>query len=91
MNGDGSGMQGLQQATRMDVAVLLARMEDITSTDTTVLDSFSDAASIPDWARASVAAMVEKGYLSGYEDGTLRLEQSILRCETFALLYRIIE
>ncbi len=90
MNGDGSGMQGLQQATRMDVAVLLARMEGITSADTAVLDRFSDAASIPDWARASVAAMVEKGYLSGYEDGTLRLEQSILRCETFALLYRMI-
>ena len=90
MNGDGTGMQGMQLASRLDVAVLLARMAGISSDDAVVLDSFSDATSIPDWARASVAAMVEYGYLSGYEDGTLRLEQPILRCETFALLYRMI-
>ncbi|MEG3072472.1 MAG: S-layer homology domain-containing protein [Candidatus Syntrophopropionicum ammoniitolerans] len=54
--------------TRAEAAAIVSRLLGITADDDSVLDKFSDAAAISDWAKADVAAMVEANLLSGYPD-----------------------
>ena len=91
MQGDEFGhMNGCDYATRAEVTVMIARAAKITSDDLSVLDKFSDAGSIPDWAQASIAGMVAQGKMNGYEDSTLRLDNLIIRSEAFQLLSGIV-
>ncbi len=48
--------------------------------------SFSDLAG--HWAKEYMEDLADRGYLSGYEDGTIRPNNSITACETLALLSR---
>lgn len=51
--------------------------------------SFTDSASIPAWARDSVGAIVEKGYMSGYPDGSFKPNAVLTRAEAVSTLNRI--
>lgn len=42
-------------------------------------DAFADAASIPTWARGSVGAAAEAGYMTGYPNGAFGALGSITR------------
>ena len=72
--------------TREQVMVMLARAMRLTATDTTVVNKFSDADKISDYALNAVAAFVEKGYTNGYEDGTIRPKNNITRAECVKLI-----
>lgn len=50
---------------------------------------FSDTAG--HWARKEVAALVEKGIIDGYPDGTFRPDTSITRAEMVAMLDRLLQ
>lgn len=41
-----------------------------------------------DWARANIEKMAEKGYITGYDDGTFRPDQNITKLECIALFAR---
>jgi len=43
-----------------------------------------------EYAKDSVSALVEKGYIAGYEDGTFRPDNYITRAETIKILNKII-
>lgn len=91
MQGDENGhMNGLDNATRAEVAVMIARAAKISSDDLTVLDKFSDASEIPGWAQSSIAGLVSQGKMNGYEDSTLRMNNLIIRAEAFQLLSGIL-
>lgn len=91
MQGDENGhMNGLDNATRAEVAVMIARAAQISSDDLTVLDKFSDAGAIPGWAQSSIAGLVSQGKMNGYEDSTLRMNNLIIRAEAFQLLSGIL-
>ena len=91
MKGDENGyMHGQDNATRAEVVTMIARAAEIASDDLSVLDKFADASGIPAYAKAGAAGMVQKNMLNGYEDGKLHLERPILRCETFALLAKLL-
>ncbi|MEA1962483.1 MAG: S-layer homology domain-containing protein [Bacillota bacterium] len=70
---------------RQETAVILARLfeVDLSNADMSVL--LSDE-TIPDWSRASIAALIADGYLNGYNDGTFRPGQVITRAEVSVVL-----
>ncbi len=92
MKGDDKGyLNGQAQATRLEVIVMLARANSISSANMSVFDSFSDTQNIPSWAKMQVAGMIEQGHLQGYPDNTLGLDDMIVRAEVFALIDRVID
>ena len=93
MLGDDRGfMNGNGLARRSEVVTMVARAIglDPEDADISVISGFADFDTIEDWAVPYAALMVQNGYLMGYEDNTLRLSNHILRCETFALVDRIL-
>lgn len=78
-------------ALREDIAVALVKLKgyDTKSADQNMLKTmFSDYDSISTSAKPYVAAAVERGLVSGYEDGTFRGQDSISRAEAAAMLWR---
>lgn len=78
-------------ALREDITVALVRLKGY---DTSVADlgmlqaMFSDYDGISAAAKPYVAVAVERGLVSGYEDGTFRAQKSITRAEAATLLWR---
>lgn len=92
LTGDERGyLNGQDGATRVEVAVMIARAAKISSENTALLDTIADGGDVPDWARSSIAGLLEKDLMKGYEDGTLRVNNAITRAETFTLLYNILQ
>lgn len=50
--------------------------------------SFTDNAAISDWAQAAVATLTSKGFMNGYEDGTLKPQGLTTRAEASTLILR---
>lgn len=78
-------------ALREDIAVALVKLKGYSTTGadmTTVTRMFSDYQSISGDARIYVAAAIENGLISGYDDGTFRGQNSITRAEAATLLWR---
>lgn len=86
--GDGTQLQPLKTLTREQAMTVLARCFGVPDGDVTVLDSFSDAYLISDWAAETVAGMVQAGYVQG--KGTMIDPQgTITRQELAQLLYNL--
>lgn len=66
--------------TREEAFVVLARAFALESGDTSVLNNYTDGASVSAWARNSVAALIENGYVNG-ANGKLNPKNSITRAE----------
>lgn len=89
--GDAKGnMNGQLTATRAEVAAMIARVAGLSETDASGLEKFSDHASIPAWARGSLAGLIENGMLSGYQDNTLRATAQITRAEAFTMIAKLL-
>ncbi len=52
--------------------------------------TFTDEASIADWAKLFVAAVVEQGYLKGDTTGAFRPADNLTRAETAAIAWRVL-
>lgn len=74
--------------SRCEIAVILTRALDYTAEDDSAIIGFKDYSKIPQWARLYVAAAVENGLMSGYEDNTIRVDHNISRAEIAAVLVR---
>lgn len=66
--------------TREEAFVVLARAFALESGDTSVLNHYTDGASVSAWARSSVAALIENGYVNG-ANGKLNPKNIITRAE----------
>lgn len=66
--------------TREEAFVVLARAFALEGGDTSVLNNYTDGASVSAWARSSVAALIENGYVNG-ANGKLNPKNSITRAE----------
>lgn len=66
--------------TREEAFVVLARAFALEGGDTSVLNNYTDGASVSAWARSSVAALIENGYVTG-ANGKLNPKTSITRAE----------
>ncbi len=78
-------------ALREDIAVALVKLKGYPTLGAdlnTVTRMFSDHQSISSGAKIYVAAAIENGLISGYEDGTFRGQNGITRSEAATLLWR---
>lgn len=75
--------------TREQMAVIMVRAAHLdTAAGNT---SFSDNAAISDWAQAAVATLTSKGFMNGYEDGTLKPQGLTTRAEASTLILRALK
>lgn len=84
---DASGKFNPQASmTRQDAAVILAKALFLaTPSDTSALNTFSDAGAISDAAKPSVAALVAAGYMAGRNGTTFAPAAAITAAETKAV------
>ncbi len=80
----------LMNATREYAVTLLteARPDLFPAADPSLLDAFTDADKISDWAKPALAAAVSAGLIKGYEDGTIRPKAEVSTLEALVLLSR---
>lgn len=74
-----------QTVTRQEAAAFLARLLKLEGNASISL-RFTDASQIDGWARPAVAALVEKGVLSGYPDGSFGPKRTISRAEAAVIV-----
>ena len=73
--------------TRAEAITILSRTVDaITESELT----FADFEEIPDWAKEHIVKMVGLGFVSGYEDNTVRPNSFVTRAEAVTLLYKML-
>lgn len=75
--------------TREEAVVILGRAFKIKNAYT-IKTSSTDAYAISKWARGEFYAAVNYGYITGYEDQTLRPQGTITRAEVITIISRII-
>lgn len=75
----------------------LLRVEIMTSLGRIIEDGeilgelvFEDAKDVPEWAIDYVKLMVNKGYVSGYDDNTIKPTSNINRAETATIIYKML-
>lgn len=88
--GDGSGRMGPEDTvTRVQVAAILSNLEGAEAGDLSVLDDFVDVDKGA-WYAGSLAWAVEEGLLSGYGDGSHRMDPNgaLTREQASAVLMR---
>jgi hypothetical protein len=92
---DGNRFAPQQLITRAEVATMVARALGNAAMSATSSEppsgglTFADAASIPDWARASIDAAVSRGIVSGYADGTFGPQLTATRAEACKMLAKL--
>ena len=74
--------------SRQEAMVILARSQKLQQEDESVLNKFTDAGRIASWARPELAAMVERGIISGSK-GKLNPTGKVTRAEVAKMLYML--
>ncbi len=77
MQGHDNQIRPEDPVTREEALVMIARTLGVKSKQKSV--SFQDSDKISDWALEAVAAMTEKGFIHGYEDGSFRPGEKMTR------------
>ena len=88
---DDGSFQPNTAITREQLAAILCNYAQYKGFDTSTsgsLSTFTDAASVSDWAKESVEWAVGSGLLGGYEDNTLRPQGTTTRAEVASVLQR---
>jgi 2',3'-cyclic-nucleotide 2'-phosphodiesterase (5'-nucleotidase family)/predicted extracellular nuclease len=75
------------QATRAEFVTMVGRALQLDDGSGAALD-FADADSVPAWAQAFFARLIEEQVITGYEDGTLRPANPLTRTEMTVILVR---
>ena len=85
---DGTFRPG-ETVTRIQAAVFICNAKGLTPNEAAA-NNFTDAASIPAWAKGAVGAAVAAGYLSGYPDGSFGGSKGMTRAEAVSTLDRVL-
>lgn len=83
---NGTVFSGNTPLTREEVACAVAGIKELSSEDTSLAEKFSDYKAFKN--PEAIAAAVEDGFISGYEDGSFRPEGNITRAEFCSMVYR---
>jgi len=75
--------------SRQEAAALLARAFGLTAEDGASV-RFADEDDIAGWAKDAVRALVSRGVLNGYPDGTFKPERTLSRAEAVTMFDRLI-
>lgn len=74
--------------TREEAIVILTRAFMLKQTNN-IKDKFIDSNEISEWAKSEVLSAVSNGYITGYEDNTIRPKNFITRAEVLTLINRV--
>ena len=88
LQGDGARILPQAELTREMLAVMLYRLGGAPA-ESSVLERFSDAASVSPWAREAAAWAVSAGILTGRGGGLLAPGDGAARAEAAAMLFRL--
>ena len=89
INGKGDGTFGIgDKISRQDAAVIISRAANLTS-DAEL--AFSDKTNVSDYAKTAIAAMVNEGIITGYEDKSFKPKNEISRAESCAVICRLLD
>lgn len=80
-----------ENITREQAIVVLARTVCLPSASSSALSRFPDRNEVGTWAADAVSAMVERGYVSGYNDGRLNPKGQITRAEMAQIMCNIFQ
>lgn len=72
------------------IANFAAEEGAVDAADLTVLNDFSDAASVDSWEQPSMAWALANGVVNGYDNGTLLPQEDVYRARGAAVLYNAI-
>jgi len=73
------------QITRAEFAAIVSRLDNI---DTNAINLYNDVSS-DYWATMYINSATDKGWFTGYDDGSFRPEANITRAEVVALINRV--
>ncbi|MNI06608.1 Endo-1,4-beta-xylanase A precursor [compost metagenome] len=76
--------------TREQMALMVMRAAGIKPMDTAVVP-FVDSAQISSWSQSAVAAVQEKGIISGYVDGSFKPQNLATRAEAATVIVKILK
>ncbi|TBL72643.1 YbhB/YbcL family Raf kinase inhibitor-like protein [Paenibacillus thalictri] len=77
--------------TRQETAAMIVKLLQLDQGQLSALDRFRDKADLPEWSKGPLAAVVSKGILDGYENGTLGFNRSVTRAEAVVILDRALQ
>lgn len=77
--------------SRQDMAVLIARAENISTDNDTDVTGFTDADQISYYAKGSVKYLKDNGIITGYDDGSFKPMANITRAEAAKVLYELVK
>ena len=72
--------------TRQDAMTMIGRAFYVRAYGTEAIQNFADSDAISEYAAEIIAGLVEKGYVNGYEDNTIRPLGEITRAESVKIL-----
>ena len=75
--------------TREQAATMISNYKKLADSNHEEIYKFSDKSQISPYAKDSVEGVVERGYMSGYSDGTFRPKNKITRAEAVSTLSRV--
>ena len=75
--------------TREEAILILSRAFKLKKVSTQP-KGYNDLVDVSDWAKTEVYSAIKEGYLTGYEDGSIRPQNYITRAEVLILINRII-
>lgn len=75
--------------TREEVAVVVTKAFELEHSGKDVLSKFADKENVSSWASSYVSALVENGYMSGYNKGNLNPKGKITRAEFAQIMSNI--
>lgn len=89
---DGARLSPMAPLNRLEAAMMLVKaagLDEEARAKANAELSFSDAGKIPDRLKGYIAIAVEKGFVTGYDDGTFNPQKLVSRAEWAALLDRL--
>ncbi len=89
--GDNGKFRPDDNITRQEAAVVFARALNLNTADYKSLSKFKDAGRVASWSRASVAAMAEKGYMSGKSGGMFAPASDLTRAEAVKIVDNMVQ
>ncbi|MBP2025774.1 S-layer homology domain-containing protein [Peptoniphilus stercorisuis] len=74
----------VNKITRAEAATILVRLENATSNNKNILEEIKDH-----WAKEELITAIEKGWIKGYGDGSIKADNFITRAEFVTLVNRM--
>ena len=75
--------------TREEVCVMIANYKNIADSNLDILSKYKDYYKVSSWAKNSIEGMLDKEYLFGYDDNSLKPKNNMTRAEAVVTLNRI--